>query len=173
MATKFLEFINPGYSSLYVRDLPYVAGSGDVAGTNPLDPNDARPLIDGEWLQLSSTGKSFTRGGNNAMAAPLTPDGEGTVPAFPFFLEKGRYDAQHSKLCHVVMGPHGFEFRTKACVSAGLSVNSKVSVWDYEGLGGGIVRRVLAVWAAGYCIGRVTRVFGTDDISVHFTPGGA
>lgn len=171
MAGKYLEFINPGYAALYVRDMPYVAGSGDAAGTNPLDPNDARPLVDGEWLQLASTGTAYTRGGNNVESVANTPDGEGTVQAFPFFLEKGRYDAQHSRLCHMVVGPHGFEFRTKACKSAGLSVNDAVSVWDWTGLGGGVVRRVLAAWSAGFVIGRVTRVFGTNDIAVLYTPG--
>lgn len=170
MAGQYVTIINPGYSTLYVRDLPYAAGSGDAAGINPFMPNDARPLIEGEWLQLVGSGNShkFTRGGNNAVGVSGTPDGEQAVPEFLYFLEQGRVDAQVIGAAHCIMGPLGFEFRTKLCYSAGLSVNSKVSVWDWDGRGGafGLVRRVLAVYSAGWCVGRVSRIWGQDDISV-------
>lgn len=170
MAGKYATLLNPGYSQALVRDLPYLAGSGDDADTNPFKPTDNRPLVEGEWLQLGASGNAprFTRGGNNAMAASGTPDGEGTVPAFMYFMEEGRIDAQVAGMAHCVVGPLGFEFRTKLCYSGGLSVNSKVSVWDWDGRSGayGIVRRVLAVWSAGWLVGRVSRIYGDDDIAV-------
>lgn len=171
MAGKYFEFTNPGYSPLFTRDLPYVAGSGDIAGTNPLNPSDARPLVEGEWLENASTGKGFTRGGNNACAAPGVQDGEGTIPSFPFFFEQGRYDAQASKLCHIVIGPAPMEFRTKMCHSAGLSVGSPVSVWDTDDITSGVIRRALGLQVTGYCVGFVSRIWGANDISVIYMPG--
>ncbi len=172
MAGKYITILNPGYSQLWVRDLLYTPGSGDASGTNPLSPDDDRPLIEGEWLEIthSSNKPRFTRGGNNAVAVSGTPDGEGTSPAYLYFQEQGRYDAQHTKLAHAVCGPFGFEFRTKLCYSTGLSVNSKVAVYDWDGRSGafGVVRRVLAVQSAGWVVGRVSRIYGTDDISVVF-----
>jgi hypothetical protein len=173
MAGKYFTVLNPGYHGCYVRDLPYLAGSGEDSGINPFKPTDDRPLTEGEWLQLAASGTAprFTRGGNNAMSVSGTPDSEGTVPAFPYFLEEGRIDAQVAGMAHCIMGPLGFEFRTKLCYSGGgLAVNSKVSVWDWDGRSGayGLVRRVLALHSAGYCIGRVSRIWGDDDISVIF-----
>lgn len=170
MAGNYVEILNPGYSMLWTLDLPYLAGSGDVAGTNPLNPDDARALIEGEWLELVASGnkKRLTRGGNNAMSASGTPDGEGSNPAFLYFQERGRYDAQATKLAHVIMGPHPLEIRTKLAYSTGLSVNSRVAVFDWDGRSGafGVVRRVLAPFSSGYSIGRVSRIYGTDDIAV-------
>lgn len=170
MAGKYIEILNPGYSTLWTRDLPYLAGTGDASDTNPLDPEDARALVEGEWLELTaSSGKSrFTRGGNNAMASSGTPDNESSNPSFLYFQEKGRYDAQHTKLAHCVMGPSLFEIRTKLCYSSGLSVNDRVSVWDWDGPSGayGVVRRTLSAFSSGYVIGRVSRIYGTNDISV-------
>jgi len=170
MAGKYFEILNPGYSQLMVRDLPYLAGSGEDSDINPFKPQDDRPLTEGEWLQLgaSSNAPRFTRGGNNAMAVSGTLDSEGTVPAFPYFMEEGRIDAQVSAMAHCLVGPMGFEFRTKLCNSTGLSVNSKVSVWDWDGRSGayGLVRRVLGLFSAGWVVGRVSRIYGTDDIAV-------
>lgn len=173
MAGSYITFLVPGYTSLFVRDLPYVAGSGDAADVNPFNPTDARPLEEGEWLELSGADK-VTRGGNNVVSVAATPDGEGTVPAFLYFQEQGRYDAQVTKRAHNVFGPSGFIFRTKMCCSTGLAVGDKVSVWDYDGgaTAYGVVRRVLAkaVGAGAWVVGTVTRVYGTDDIGVFYNP---
>jgi hypothetical protein len=176
MAGQYVNIIVPGYTNLYVRDLPYTPGSGDASDTNPFNPTDARPLIEGEWVERTGADK-VTRGGNNAMASSGTKDNEGTKPAFLFFSEKGRYDVQLSKRAHIIAGPHGFEFRTKLCVaeSSGYNVGDPVSVWDYDGDGGsyGVVRRVLgkAVSSGAYVVGYVTRVFGSADIAVMYSPG--
>lgn len=172
MAGTYIEFLRPGYTQLWTADLPYTAGSGDASGVNPLNPSDARPLVEGEFLEKSGSDK-FTRGGNNVVTVSGTPDGEGTNPAFLYFAEKGRYDAQVTKRCHVAMGPSGFEFRTKLCDSGSIGVNDKVSVWDHDmDVSGGVVRRVLAQKSGGsaFIVGYVTRVFGTDDIAVFYCP---
>ncbi len=173
MAGKYVTILNPGYSLLITKDLPYSAGSGEDSAINPFKPTDNRPLVEGEWLELvaSGTANRYTRGGNNAQAVANTPDGEGTSPAFMYFLEEGRYDAQVAQMAHCIRGPLGFEFRTKLCRSSGLAVNDRVSVWDWNGGGAGagaygLVRRVLAAYAAGWIVGRVSRIYGTDDISV-------
>lgn len=173
MAGKYITLLNPGYSLLWTRDLAYAAGSGEASDVNPFDPDDARPLIEGEWLQRSGADK-YSRGGDNVVTVAGTPDGEGTAPAFLYFNEQGRTDVQVARRAHCIIGPAMFEFRTKACKSAGLSVGSKVSVWDHDmGTSGGIVRRVLALQSSGsaYVVGYVTRIFGTDDISVLYCPG--
>lgn len=172
MAGKYFEFLVPGYSTLSTKDLPYLAGSGDASGTNPLNPDDDRALIEGEFLELtaSSNKPRFTRGGDNVVSSSGTPDGESSVPSFPYFQEKGRYDAQHTKMAHCVIGPLGFEFRTKLIYSSGLSVNDQVSVWDWDGASGafGLVRRCLSALSSGYAIGRVSRIYGTNDCAVIF-----
>jgi hypothetical protein len=172
MAGKYIELINPGYSTLWTRDLPYLAGSGDAAAVNPLNPDDDRPLVEGEFLQLtdSSNKPRFTRGGDNVVTVTGVPDGESSVPAWLYFQEKGRYDAQSTKMCHCIIGPSNFEFRTRLIYSSGLSVNDQVSVWDWDGASGafGITRRCLSAFSAGYAIGRVSRIYGTNDCAVIF-----
>lgn len=169
MAGKYVEILNPGYSILFVRDLPYLAGSGEDSDINPFKPTDDRPLVEGEFLERTTSSNSprFTRGGNNVVSVAGTPDGEGTNPALLYFMEEGRYDAQMAGMAHCIQGPLGFEFRTKLCRSSGLSVNDRVSVWDYDmGVTGGIVRRALAAYSSGWVVGRVSRIFGTNDIAV-------
>lgn len=179
MAGQYVNIIVPGYTNLYVRDLPYVPGEGDASDTNPFNPTDARPLIEGEWLERTGADK-VTRGGDNNMAndgGSGAKQNEGDKPAFLFFSEKGRYDVQLSRRAHIIAGPHGFEFRTKLCVDefTALDVGAPVSVWDYDGPSGsyGVVRRVLgkAVASGSYVVGYVTRVFGSSDIAVMYSPG--
>jgi hypothetical protein len=174
MAGQYVSIVVPGYNSLFVRDLSYVAGTGDASDVNPFSPTDMRPLIEGEWLQRTGTDK-VTRGGNNAVASSGTKDGAGTIPAFLFFSEKGRYDVQMTKRAHIITGPSGFEFRTKLCTDEGFNVGDPVAVFDWDGVAGvyGCVRRVLGVATSGaYVVGRVTRVYGTSDIGVLYNPEG-
>jgi len=167
MAGKYINIITPGYTALATKDLGYTPGTGDAADLNPFDPTSVRPLVEGEWLERAA-GRKVTRGGNNAMAVSGTLDNQGTAPAFLYFGEEGRYDAQARKLAHVVQDTR-YEFRTKLCDSTGLAVGDPVSVWDWDGPAGayGIVRRVLgAATSGGFVIGHVTRVYGTNDIAV-------
>jgi len=164
MAGTYIEILNPGYSTLWTRDLAYTDGTGE-SDLNPLDPDSDRPLVEGEWLEMS--GKYFVRGGDN----DATGASGGTVPAYLYFMEKGRYDAQSSKLVHCIVGPSMFEFRTKLCESTGVSVGSALSVQDMSI--GGIVRRALTVAATGdFIVGYCTRIYGTDDLGVVYCPSG-
>lgn len=171
MAGKYVTILNPGYSLLWVKDLLYnvSATEAGVGVVNPLNPDDYNPLIEGEFLEFSHSGNKprFTRGGNYAMAVSGTPDSESSNPSFLYFQEKGRYDAQATKMAHCIVGPAMFEFRTKLVYGTGLSVNDKVSVWDYDGFGS-LVRRVLAAHSAGFSVGRVSRIYSTNDIAVVF-----
>lgn len=174
MAGQFVSIVVPGYNSLFTRDLSYTAGSGDAADVNPFNPTDARPLVEGEWLQRSGADK-VTRGGNNVVASSGTKDGAGTIPSFLYFNEKGRYDVQMTKRAHILTGPHGFEFRTKLCTDESFAVGDAVAVFDWDGIAGayGCVRRVLGVATSGsFVVGRVTRVYGTSDIAVVYSPEG-
>ena len=179
MAGQYFEFLSPGYSELWTRDHAYVPGTGEAADLNPFAPrSSARPLIEGEWLQhaappAGASGHRVTRGGNNAVSVSGTPDGEGTVPAFPYWMEEGRFDVQTKKRAHIVIGPAGFEFRTRLCDTTfnSLAVNDAVSVWDLDFAGGTVVRRILAKRNAGHGVGWVTRIYGPNDIAVFYTQG--
>jgi len=177
MAGQYVSIVVPGYNSLFVRDLSYVAGTGDASDVNPFSPTDMRPLIEGEWLQRTGTDK-VTRGGLNAVEAGDAKDTatKGTIPAFLFFSERGRYDVQMTKRAHIITGPSGFEFRTKLCTDESFAVGDAVAVFDWAGTASapyGCVRRVLGVATSGaYVVGRVTRVYGTSDIGVLYNPEG-
>lgn len=174
MAGTYFEILRPGYSTLTTHDLPYTLGNGEAAGLQVFNPLSARPLIEGEWLEYGApaVGWAATRGGNNAIAVPGTPDNEGTAMAWPHWLERGRFDAQTRQYAHLLKGPAGFTFRTRVCDSSGLSVGDLVSVWDID-LGDGIVRRGLAKASESsgtWAVGTVERIFGTNDIAVYFNP---
>ena len=172
MAGKYIEILNPGYATLWTRDVGYTPGQGEASDLNPFDPNGDRPLVEGEFLEFegtSSSGLKVTRGGLNAVSAGDAPANEADGPSFMHFMEKGRYDMQTRKMAHIVTGPQGFEFRTKLCRSSGLSVNSAVGVFDWAGTVAsplGMVRRVLALSAGGHTCGYVTRIYGTNDIGI-------
>jgi len=189
MAGKYIEIINPGYSTLFTRDLPYtpaVSPGPEASTLDPFDPDSAAPLYEGEWLETSSTGKKFTRtlqatgavtaGAVNVAAATHS---HSTVPCYMYFGERGRFDAQVTKKAHAVTGPQGFTFRTKMCVCAN-SVNrvgDKLYVAWIVLPSGHVVRGLITEtdsdeeasgdWFAGV----VQRVHGVNDITVQYQPG--
>ena len=124
MAGKYIEFINPGYSTLYTRDLKYAPATDRDAGSsanpdnedaalNVFNPDSAAPLLEGEFLEVAA-GNKVTRGGT-AACAPGTTGNIGKKPAYLHFHERGRYDAQITKKAHLVNGPAGFEFQSSLC----------------------------------------------------------
>lgn len=193
MAGKYIEFVNPGYSTLYTRDLPYKAATASTAlpsdPANPFDPDSANPLVEGEWLQIDTDNKCsrlLITGvlGNQVTAANKT--GYSTIPCVMHFSEKGRYDAQITKKAHMVTGPVGFEFRCKLCVatSSAVTAGQRVVV-GFVAVGGKMKRGLVAVnasdasfsagsgvavgdvvWSPGY----ISRVHGDNDIVVTFQP---
>ena len=132
MAGKYIEFVNPGYSTLYTRDLKYkqnTTRTDDVA--NPFDPDAANPLVEGEWLQMTDNNQ-VTRGGDAASATASDHYNVAVSPCFLHFSERGRYDAQITKKAHCVTGPQGFEFTCKLGDFTGVSAGDRLYIMDFE-----------------------------------------
>lgn len=124
-----------------------------------LQPFNANPIVDGEWLVINSDYK-LARGA-----------GEGTDPTVvPVFTEKGRYDTQAiGKVSTLFLGM--YEAQTKVITTAGLALGSPLTVQDvtFEAL----TRRGLAVegvTAARVRVGYVTKV--SDGGYVRFVTRG-
>lgn len=196
MAGKYIEFVNPGYSTLYTRDLKYLpssAGSyGESSSINVFDPDSANPLVEGEWLQYTADNK-LSRVYSSSSIAAAAGANVSTVACAMHFSEKGRYDAQITKKAHVVSGPNGFDFKTKLClvdssVAAGtrlfvadFAVGSefKRGLYDATSLQGTSAHVAFAVATSGATIenadyywspGYVQRYIGTGEVVVHFDP---
>lgn len=142
----------PPYLTLISEVLP--VQRRDFYATTPalLNPNNANPLIDGEWLELDSSYK-LLRGSS-----------EQAKPSWQLFAEKGRYDTQAiGKIPVLWMG--GYEARSKVATLAGLAVGDALVVQDVTV--GGLTKRGLAKLGAGagehMIYGYVTRVF-TDSV---------
>lgn len=194
MAGQFVTILNPGYSTLYTRDLAYQA-SVKVEGSasmNVFNPDVAHPLQEGEWLQMS--GGKFTRslasgavtGSGAASALAIVNDAENAAasrPCFLYFQERGRYDAQLTRKAHCITGPAGFEFRTKMIVCGTGDEGNKVYVYVCEDANGRLVSALVSETAAvaattapdptagSWYAGTILQVHGTNDATVLFQPG--
>lgn len=176
MAGKYIEFINPGYSTLYTKDVGYAAcdsGRDSDDPANPFNPDSANPLLEGEFLEMSSSNK-VTRGG-----AATAADGANIAekPCFLHFSERGRYDAQLTQKAHLVVGPAGFEFRSKLCVAASSDVGDMVFVADVESpsaagkfVKGLVGQQDLGTTGTFYSVGFITRKHSASDIQVMYMP---
>jgi len=148
------------YEETKRRDLPIIAGTGDAAGHAPLNPNDARALVIGEWLELDDTAGvwSFVRGGtNNLVGLPAAPQPSNS-PAFPFFMERGRYDMQAiaggGKATVLYMGH--YEFETDLTLDFTIdtpTIGDPLAVIDIDFEGAGVVRRGLCSVSEGVFAG--------------------
>ena len=129
-----------------------------------LSPNNVRPLVDGEFLQLNSDYKLERGGDNNAS----TPD-EGTNPnVFPVHTERGRYDVQAIRMASVLM-LQMYEAQTTIVDTTSLVVGSVLTVQDISL--GGIVRRGLALGGSTsgrIVVGYVSRIVGTKVRFIHY-----
>lgn len=142
----------PPYFNLVSEILPIQRRDFYAADTALLNPNNANPLIDGEWLELNSEYKA-ARG-----------SGEQDAPAWVVWAERGRYDTQSiGKVPLLFCG--GFEAETKVYTAAGLAVGDALVVQDVTV--GGLTKRGLAKLGAGVgqhmIFGYVTRVL-TDKV---------
>lgn len=189
MAGKYIEFLNPGYSTLYTRDLQYALNTDSTYGPesgNVFDPDSNFALIEGEWLSYAADNK-VSRFGSQTQAAGYNVS---TLPCALLFSEKGRYDAQITKKCHLVSGPNGFDFKTKLCkVDSGASVGDRLFVTDVavgssfkKGLSDATsiqadsgsafrldiddAKNMAYYWSPGY----IQRVISTSEVVVHFDP---
>lgn len=123
-----------------------------------LNPFNANPVVDGEWLVLD-TNYQLVRG-----------TGEGTDPnAFPVFTERGRYDTQAIGKANVLMLGM-YEAHTKVYDSTALALGSPLTVQDvtYQSL----TRRGLkleGVTAGRVRVGYVTKLLDGGFVRfVHF-----
>lgn len=82
-----------------------------------LNPNNANPVIDGEWLELDSAYKVLRGTGNSALNA------------WQLFAERGRYDTQAiGKSTLLFIG--GYEAETTVVDATGLVVGNQLVVAD-------------------------------------------
>jgi hypothetical protein len=149
----------PPFLTLISEVLPVQRRDFYVTDPTLLNPNNANPLIDGEWLELDSNYK-LVRGAS----------GEGTNPAWQMFAERGRYDTQAiGKVPVLFMG--GYEAETQVATLTSLVVGSPLEVTDvtFQSL----TRRGLALSATSsgehLIFGYVTRVF--SDRVRYWYPG--
>ncbi len=118
-----------------------------LANPDLLNPNNANPLLEGEWLELDSNYK-LVRG-----------SGASLNPAWQVWAERGRYDTQAiGKTTLLFLG--GYEAETSVYLATGLAVNDPLVVNDVTI--GGLTRRgllKLPASAGTYAVrGFVTRV---------------
>ena len=97
------------------RDFP-------VADVTLLNPLNANPLLDGEWLSIS-TNYSLERGTDDGTV------GEILTTSYPLFAERGRYDTQAiGKSPILFLGM--YEAQTRIVDATGLSVGDRLVVKD-------------------------------------------
>jgi hypothetical protein len=110
-----------------------------------LNPTSASPLVEGEFLQLTTTTYKMLRGS----ATPAT------VPSFAYFAEQGRYEVQAiSKGPFLYLGP--YEADTMIMDSSSCAVGDALEVSTVAF--GTINRRALVKYTSGFKIGYVTRL---------------
>lgn len=202
MAGSFVKILNPGYSALYTRDLPVLTSTfiEDSASMNVFDPDSNHPLQEGEWLTNAAGGK-FARGGTSVAASSdvhnaLTAAGAvltivdaavnlaETRPCHMYFQERGRYDAQLTRKAHCIIGPLGYEYRTKMIVCASNDpIGDKVFVYTCIDSSSRVVQALVSATAAtaasaapapasgDWFAGTITQVHGTNDATILFQPG--
>ena len=124
------------------RDFP-------VAVPGILNPMDAQPLVEGEWLELDANYLLKRGTGNGASGA-----------AFPVHTERGRYDTQAIQKANVIFAGQ-YEAETKIFDSAG-TYTPGIELMVADVTIGGIVRRGLKPAVAGaVVVGHVTKLTGT------------
>lgn len=124
------------------RDFP-------LAAPNILNPMDAQPLVEGEWLELDVNYMLKRGTGNGASGA-----------VFPVHTERGRYDTQAVQKANVIFAGQ-YEAETKIFDTTG-TYNPGTELMVADVTIGGIVRRGLKPAANGATVvGHVTKLTGT------------
>jgi hypothetical protein len=124
----------------------------DLAVPDLLNPLNANPLLDGEWLALNSS-YQLIRG-----------VGAATRPTWPVFAERGRYDTQAIGKTTVLFGGF-YEAETSIANLAGLAVGDLLEVGDVT-IGGLVKKGLLEAAGAGqhWIVGVVTRLPGGGKV---------
>jgi hypothetical protein len=133
--------------------LPIQRRDFSLASQALLNPNNANPIVDGEWLQLDSSYKLLRGSGTQA------------VPAWQVWAERGRYDTQAiGKTTVLFIG--GYEAETTICDVTSVTVGSSLVVADVTV--GGLTKRGLDLISAStgnYLVfAYATRLVGTNKI---------
>lgn len=151
---KLVSPFEPIHRRSFVLDDPEI-----IKATN------ARPLVGGEFLQLTTAYK-MARGGDGSQSTPGTPDDEATVPSFCFFGEPGRTEMQAIGKGTFLYGGF-FEADTLVFDGDGLSLGSPLSVYDVDY--GGIIRRGLALaGGSNPVVGFVSRLPANNNSWLRF-----
>ncbi len=106
------------YMNLVSPVLPVDRRDFELVDPTILNPNNANPLLDGEWLSLNTSAYKLERG-----------SGTLAVPSYQVFAERGRYDTQGAQKVPVLF-IGSYEAETSIYNSSGLSVNDFLVVGD-------------------------------------------
>jgi len=114
-----------------------------------LNPYDAQPLVEGEWLEFD-TNYLLARGAGAGVSCAV----------FPVHTERGRYETQAVQKTNVIFAGQ-YEGETAMFDTSGsYTIGAELMVDDVTI--GGIVRRALKPATAGHAVvGFVTKVTGT------------
>ena len=132
----------------------------ELADPASLKPTNVRPIIDGEWLELNGSYK-MARGGNNN-AGSTSP---GTVPAFLYFAERGRYETQAIQKGPFLYGGF-YEADTLIMDGAGLTLGGELEVNDVTIAS--LTKRGLKIQVSGKIVGYVTRLPANNNNFLRF-----
>lgn len=141
------------YLQLISEVMPIQRRDFYLADTALLNPNNANPILDGEWLELDGSYK-LARGSS-----------EQAKPAWQLFAERGRYDTQAiGKAPVLFIG--GYEAETSIADLTGLAVGDALVVQNVTV--GGLNKRGLAKLGVGagahLLFGYVTRLPGGGKV---------
>lgn len=130
--------------------------SFELADPALLNPNNANPIIEGEFFTLDGAYK-MARG-----------SAFGAVPAWAYFAEQGRYETQAIGKGPFLYGGF-YEADTKVMSATSLAVGDPVVVGDVT-IGGLTRRGLVAVNAAGtdFVVGYVTRLPAANNNYLRF-----
>jgi hypothetical protein len=139
--------ITVGLENLVRRDFPLAT----LAQLNPLNAN---PVVDGEWLALNSA-KALARGSSEGASSLV----------FPVHTEKGRYDTQGIGKANVIFaGP--FEARSKVVDLTGLAVGDYLTVQDvtFEALTRRGLKKKSGTSGGIVIVGVCSKIIGTTEV---------
>lgn len=126
----------------------------DFAMANPalLQPLNANPLVEGEWLELDANYKLARGSGEGVMA-----------PVFPVHTERGRYDTQAIGKANILMLGM-YEAETQVVDITGLTLGAVLTVQDVTV--SALTKRGLKLQGATagrVAVGFVTKLYGSTQ----------
>jgi len=122
-----------------------------LASSDLLNPLNANPLLDGEWLELNGS-YQLDRG-----------SGDGATPVvFPVHTERGRYDTQAIGKTNVIFGGM-YEADTAIYDGTSLVLGSPLMVGDVT-VGGQTKRGLKLATAGKFAVGYVTKTAANGKI---------